>query len=442
MNADEFEPNPADAAVVNKPGHRLSGQANDNPLAQPAAKRSGLAALALLFAVLALAAAGWMWWQGKQAQQQQADLWQTQQQVYQDELKRLESTVAALKDSASQQSSALSGNLQQRLQVLESSQQAGEDFRSESSAWSRAAQAALEDSQSRLNAIDEKLRNLSARSAESSTELNLEEVDYLLRMAQERLELFGDTRNADRALQLADQQIVAFDNPMFISLRRDIAAARQALAAADVPEMVTLGAEFDKVQDSLNSLPFRSSEIESVDATAADEAELSWWQRLKNVLSGLVTVHRVDEAELAMPVLADQLALRQRAWLQVEQARLAALRGEQDIYQESLAQAQITLGRWFAADNAQVRQTLGTLQALQQRQVDPPMPDISGPWTTLRSIREAGLSAAPQAAVMQKSQAEVATPASEAAATQTTEPQPEEQGDGPASSDTPEASDQ
>lgn|GEM_PF-866166 len=441
VNTDEIEQKPAGSVAADQSDHRITDEAIEKVLADPSpAKRSGagLSALALLLATLALAisAAGWMWWQSEQAQQQQTALWQTQQEYYQDELKRLESSVAALKDSSSQQSSALTVDLQQRLQTLESRQSADEDFRSETLAWSRAAQAALEDSQSRLSAMDDKLRNLSARSAQSTTELELEEIDYLLRMAQERLELFGDTRSADRALQLADQQVVAFANPMFIALRREIAAARQALAAADVPDMIALGAEFDKLQDGLPNLAFGSSKAESSPVDESVAAELPWWQRLKNALSGLVTVRRLNDAEWAMPVLADQLALRQRAWLQVEQARLAALSREQDLYQEALAQTQTTIGRWFAADDPEVKLSLSSLQSLQQRNVDPPMPNISGPWNTLRSIRAAGLpvapQAAPQAAAKEDSEPATEVPATESAPMESAEPEPDSQQDDPA----------
>ncbi|HET6564852.1 MAG TPA: uroporphyrinogen-III C-methyltransferase [Xanthomonadales bacterium] len=396
MNADEMEARPEKVLPL-EPGEKFPDEAP--PARAGGGRASGLSLLSLLLAGIALVIAAWMWWQGEQSRSQQLSAWQAQQQHYQDELKRLEDMLAAAQDSSSRQSSELSSGLQQRVQALEAMRNEGEDFRSETSAWSRSAQAALEDSQARLNSMDEKLRNLAARSAESDTELELEEIEYLLRMAQERLELFGDTRNADRALQLADQQVQAFDNPMFIGLRREIAAARQALTAADVPDMVIIGSEIDGLQDRLALLPFRSGLQQtepdaSVDGTPAEQ---HWWERLKATLSGLVTVRRVDDAELAMPVLADQLALRQRAWLQVEQARLAALGREQAIYQESLAQAEATVQRWFAADDPQVKLVISGLQSLQQRNVDPPMPDISAPWVTLRSIREGGLTTVPQA---------------------------------------------
>ncbi len=407
MNADELNPKPA--APVGKTAEMKSAMSRDEirELAAPGKRSSaGLPVLALLLAALALAAAAWIWWQTGAAQRQQATQLQAQQQQLQAGLQRLEQALASVQDSASQQSGSqsaaqsaaqikvLSGDLQQRLQAVEARHTANENFRSETSAWTRSAQAAMEDTQARLNAMDERLRTLTAQGAQGDSELQLEEIDYLLRMAQERLQLFGDTRNADRALQLADQQVVAFDNPMFIALRREIAAARQALAATDMPDMVALAAELDKVQDSLATLPFKTSEYESARQASSADTELSWWQRLKNSLAGLVTVRRVADDELVLPALADQQALRQRAWLQIEQARLAALSREQLIYLDALVQAEATITRWFAADNAELKLSLSGLQALQQRNVNPPMPDISGPWTTLRSIRDAGLSPA------------------------------------------------
>lgn len=393
MNADELDPKPAEPVSATA-GIRSSMSRDElRELAAPK-KRSGagVSVLALLLAAIALAAAVWMWWQAGAAQRRQATQLEVQQQQHQAELQRLEQALASLQDSASRQSDSLGGDMQQRLQALEATQVDNETFRSETSAWTRSAQAAMEDTQARLNAVDERLRTLTARSAQSDSELELEEIDYLLRMAQERLQLFGDTRNADRALQLADHQVVAFDNPMFIALRREIAAARQALAATDMPDMVTLAAELDQVQDSIATLPFKTSEYESAEQAAGGSTELSWWQRLKNSLSGLITVRRVADDGLALPALADQQALRQRAWLQIEQARLAALSREQEIYLNALKQSEATLTRWFAADHAEVRLSISGLQALQQRNVNPPMPDISGPWNTLRSIRDAGLS--------------------------------------------------
>jgi uroporphyrin-3 C-methyltransferase len=402
VNADESEQKAAESFNTSS---APSADKLESTVSSPASGSSFSVLLvwtALLLAAIAVLVASWMWWQGRQAQQAlqaQTGQWQTQLQQQQDELKKLEAALAAVKSSASQQSTAVSDDLQQRLQMLEaaaeSAGQASNDFRAESSAWNRSAQAALEDTQARLNAVDERLRGVAARSADADAELELEEIDYLLRMAQERLQLFGDSRNADRALQLADQQVLAFDNPMFIALRREIAAARQALAATDQVDMVALGAELDSLQDSLANLPFRISGAESVPSSSATNvtgAESPWWDKLKKTLSGLVTVRRVDEAELAMPALADQQALRQRAWLQMEQARLAALSREQTLYQDSLSGAQATISRWFASEDPQVQQTLSSLKALQLRHVDPPMPDISGPWTTLQSLRNAGLS--------------------------------------------------
>ena len=397
MNADELDPKPA--VPEGRAAAMKSALSRDEirELAAPGKRSStGLTMRALLLAAVALLVAALSWWQGGAAQRQLATQLQVQQQQQQAELQNLQQALASVQDAASQQTgsqvTAQLGDMQQRLQALEATQAANENFRNEASAWTRSAQAAIADTQARLNAVDERLRTLAARSAQGDSELQLEEIDYLLRLAQERLQLFGDTRNADRALQLADQQVVSFDNPMFIALRREITAARQALAATDVPDMVSLSAELDKLQDSLATLPFKTSEHETARQASSDETGLSWWQRLKNSLAGLVTVRRVADDELVLPALADQQALRQRAWLQMEQARLAALSREQDIYLDALAQAETTITRWFAAGNAEVKLSLSGLQALQQRNVNPPMPDISGPWTTLRSIRDAGLS--------------------------------------------------
>ena len=65
----------------------------------------------------------------------------------------------------------------------------------------------------------------------SNNRFDIAEIDFLLRVANERLQLFSDPLAADLALQAADVQIEALDDPMYLSVRQRIASSRQALAA-------------------------------------------------------------------------------------------------------------------------------------------------------------------------------------------------------------------
>jgi len=234
-------------------------------------------------------------------------------------------------------------------------------------------------------------------------------VDYLLRLAQERLALFADVKSADRALEIAGRHIEAFDNPMYLGVEREITAARQKLSLLQLLDFEQLEQKLDVLQSSLVSLTFKG---EGGISEPRQETESGLWARVRNAFSGLVTVHRSTSEEEQLPVLADQELIRQRAWLQLEVARWAAARRDQDAYAASLERFSDALQRWFEPPGGGV---MDTLEELHQLNVDPSMPDISPPWTALRALqgisvsRPSGTEPATQAESLPDTPAEIET---------------------------------
>ena len=225
----------------------------------------------------------------------------------------------------------------------------------------------------------------------SPDRFNLAGVEYLLRLAPERLTLFHDVRAADEALANADAQLAAMDNPVYLGLRQHIADARQTLAAAELPDTIELSARLDQVQSQLSALTFggeaaASNELQNQDGSAVDEG---WWDRLKTSLSGLVTVRRNAEDAESRLTLEDKDLLRQGLWMQVEGARLALMRHDQAGWQDTLGRAQQVLERWFDSSQDEYQAISEQLAGLAEISVSPQMPDISGPWSQLQLIRQA-----------------------------------------------------
>ena len=79
----------------------------------------------------------------------------------------------------------------------------------------------------------------------------------MLRLANERLKLFADPAAADAALEVADLHLAALDNPMYVGVRQEIAAARRALATIDLPDYLDLAHRLDRVQEAIPGLSFR-----------------------------------------------------------------------------------------------------------------------------------------------------------------------------------------
>jgi uroporphyrin-3 C-methyltransferase len=356
---------------------------------KPASSGKAIAILALLISVAATAATGWQWWQTYQGNPEAAKqseslarLQTTQQQLGQ----TVASFEAQLQSNAAPVSAAefseLAGRLEQSRGILEQLQgQAGED-----QATINALQGSVRSLEQRLSTNESGLLNVAASTQNSSVELDIAEVDYLLRVANERLQLFADPVAADLALQAADMQIEAMDDPMFLSVRQRIASARQTLAAVPRVDRVQLSASISDMQSQLPGLQFRGEEAVQAAPLLADDA--GWWESFKYTLSSLVTVRRRAPEDESMLSLDDKDYLRQGLWLQLESARLALMRNDSSAYADSLDRLRGTVEQFFHTGSAAVQTLLLETTKLQQVDIAPAMPDISAPWTQFRQLRD------------------------------------------------------
>ena len=356
---------------------------------QPRRSGSALSFLAFIFSLAALAGAGWMWWQD------QASTGQEEQRMF-TEITRLESSDKELSLKLSQirdeLNSLAAGDvgaefeaMQKRMEADRSKMDKVEQAINEQLALSRSLQAAADSMHGRLAAAEAAVTGMSTRELDAGGELDIAEVDYLLRLANERLKLFSDPAAADQALEVADMHLAALDNPMYLGVRQDIAAARRELASVKIPDYMEITSHLDSIQEEIASLPFRGATPVTTDSEQA--AGDGWWEKVKGVFSGLVTVRRSTEEENRRISLQDKDFIRQRVWLQLEIAHLSLMHRDQEAFRTSLKRVQESLSTWFDADDNSyqtVRQGIDDLMAIEVK-VD--VPDITAPWSTLRLLR-------------------------------------------------------
>jgi uroporphyrin-3 C-methyltransferase len=351
---------------------------------------SALALFAFLFALAALAGTGWMWWQD------QASIEQEEKRIY-TEIARLESSDSELSLKLSQIrneiDSLAAGDvgaefeaMQKRLQADRLKMGSVEQTINDQLKLSRSLQAAAESMQGRLVATEAALTGMSTRELDAGGELDIAEVDYLLRLANERLKLFFDAVAADQALEVADMHLAALDNPMYLGVRQDIAAARRNLAAVDVPDYLQIANDLDSIQDQVVSLPFHGEDPPETATAGPAEAE-GWWQKIKGVFSGLVTVRRSTDQENQRISLEDKDYIRQRVWLQLEIAHLSLMRKDQDGFTTSLARVEESLSSWFDTSDSSYQAIIQGIDKLKAQEIQAELPDITTPWSTLRMLR-------------------------------------------------------
>jgi uroporphyrin-3 C-methyltransferase len=347
--------------------------------------------LALLLAAAAAGLSGYQWWlervAGSEADNRQAvmvqELRQSQARLGQS-LDSLESRVAAVEqDDGSAEITALNAEFASlRGRVAEIGLESADG-----SAAIEAVEAAMLGLQQRIAGLEASVAALAVRGDSPGKRMDLAEVEYLLRLASERLQLFGDPGSADRSLALADERLAALEDPLYLPVRQRIAGARQALADVPVPDTVLLSGRISNLQRAITTLPFPGERPVTPPEPGPDE-EQGLWSRFKRTMAGLVTVRRKVAEDAVLLSLEDKDYVRQGLWLQLESARLAVMRADATTWTSSLQRAGDTLLGMFDRQAPQVERASAEIDALLATPIVGERPDISAPWAQLRLLRE------------------------------------------------------
>ncbi len=356
---------------------------------KPASSGNSIAILALLVAFAAVSATGWQWWQTRTAVPESASQQESLDRL-QDAQQQLANSVASFEAQLDTVESPVDtvelSRRNERLLAAESKIADVVGQSAEVQASISAVQGSVRSLEQRLSAAESGLISVASSSQNSSVELDIAEIDFLLRAANERLQLFSDPIAADLALQAADVQIEALNDPMFLSVRQRIATARQALATVPRVDRVQLSSQLTALQLKAAELPFRGETKAAPAPELPDDA--GWWESFKQTLASLVTVRRrVPEDQTALS-LDDKDYLRQGLWLQIESSRLALMRNDAQAYAGSLDRLNDTVEQFFYNGSSEVQVFLLEVATLKGITIAPAMPDISGPWTQLRQLRD------------------------------------------------------
>ena len=356
---------------------------------KPASSGAPIAILALLVAMASVSATGWQWWQTRQVNPEAATQIEKMSRLLNDQ-KSLATSVTSIEERLGAAQSPIDADelsrRNERLNAVESQLEGLQGQSGQDQASVGAMQANVRSLEQRLSAAESGIVSVAAASQNSSVALDIAEIDFLLRAATDRLQLFADPVAADLALQAADVQIEALNDPMYLSVRQRIAAARQALARVPVIDRVHLTSQITDLQSKVSGLPFRGEVAAQPEPVLSDDS--GWWQSFKHTLSSLVTVRRRVPEDESLLSLDDKDYLRQGLWLQFESARLALMRNDNGVYEGSLDRVNATVEQFFQSGSSEVEALLLGVASLKQVDITPELPDISGPWTQLRQLRD------------------------------------------------------
>lgn len=348
------------------------------PEATPQKKSGGLVAwLALVAAVLALAAFGVDFFGDRGAAgDSREDAAAIKQQVA-----AITSSVRAMRDSVA--------SLEQNLTAM-SAQLAARD--SEIAAIERRfgdRLGQIESLPGRVSAIEGSVSSLQGISTGARIAWLLAEAEYYMQIANAQLQLAGSPRLASLALGLADERLLQLANPALTDVRRALANELRALGAMNEPDTEGVTLTLASLAAVVDSLPLRQEIALPGDDRAVVDPELTGTERalasLRSAFEGIVSVRRADETLKPLIAPEAQYFLRANLALQLQAARLAMLRGEETIFQQSLDDAAAWLTEYYDAGSNPVQSALQTITDIRGSVFSVTAPDIS---ESLRLLRQ------------------------------------------------------
>ena len=241
----------------------------------------------------------------------------------------------------------------------------------------------------RMSNLENSVAALQGVSAGARDTWLLAEAEYYMQIANAQLQLGNNPHLATLALGMADERVVQMANPALTDVRRAIADELAALEVMDKPDIEGVSLTLASLSRVVESLPLQSVDQGAADDEQGVDPELSGtaraWASVKGAVSGLVKVTPPDEAARALLTPDTAQLIRANLALQLQAARLALLRGEQAIFEQSLDDADALLEHYFDTSRAPVDSARQTIAEIRDGMFAVTPPDIS---ESLRLIRQ------------------------------------------------------
>jgi uroporphyrin-3 C-methyltransferase len=248
----------------------------------------------------------------------------------------------------------------------------------------------LEGVPGRLTTVEATMAALQGISTGARDAWLLAEAEYYMQIANAQLQLASNPELAMLALTHADERIVQLGDPRLTGVRQALSDELRALEIMEKPDIAGISLTLGSLADVVDSLPLRQEVVTAGD-TASDGVDPALtgmdraWATVRSALDGVVKVRDAEEVEQPFVAPESQYFLRTNLSLQLQAARLALLRGEQEVFLQSLDDADAWLAEYYAEDSAGVRSARDTIAALRDSVFQVAMPDISG---SLRLLRQ------------------------------------------------------
>jgi uroporphyrin-3 C-methyltransferase len=262
----------------------------------------------------------------------------------------------------------------------------------------------VDDLASAQESLDRRMAEVQEIARTNKDEWKRSEAAYLATVAVHRLRFYRDVDAALGALKEAHELLSDFGGE-YIEARQGIARAIDRLIEVDPPRIATIEGRLAELRAAVDELPTTAGPEALIadrnrggSGAGADDGEPArmkgdgWrerarhaWDQFTGALGGLVTIsNERNAAPLRTP--EQRFFLVQNLKVQIEAARLAALRGDQGSYEASLERILGWLDTYFDGDDDRVKRLRERVAEVAEARVSVELPDIASMVERVRSF--------------------------------------------------------
>lgn len=251
--------------------------------------------------------------------------------------------------------------------------------------------ATLESVAPRIRSLENSLANLQGISVDARNSFLLAEAEYYMQIANAQLQLAGNAELAALALEQADDRVAQLGDPGLTEVRRSLADEMAALEVMEDPDIAGVTLTLGSLAQVIDSLPLRGPDTNAARPATAPDEEIGGlrraWNSVKDAFSGVFDYTPPTDPDRPLLTPGSEPLIRGNLALQLQAARLALLRGEQDLFRQSLDDADAWIETWFDTSTAPVTSARETIREIREAYRRVAKPDISGSLRLLRQYR-------------------------------------------------------
>lgn len=242
---------------------------------------------------------------------------------------------------------------------------------------------------------------------EPNLDWKLQEAEYLLGVASQKLLLEADTSSAIVLLEAADAALLASGNNRVYATREAISAELLQLRNVEPIDRQGLYIRIGILATQLANVEMRSSmrqnfenrrarEAQSVEigtSSSANSAATGWLDASLDFLGSVFVWRKREESAVAMLAPGSESVIRQNLQLMLEQAQLALLMRDNELYQRSLDKSMEWIRLYVSTDTPPGQLVVDGLLELGVIDIDPTLPSLGQSLDSIRQVTASGRTA-------------------------------------------------